>query len=86
MPAYDLVSSVEISAKTNPMGMLTNGLNDSMMARLKLKRNKKASPRETATTDKSIKIITQRGKKVNRSISLCSTEVCVSFDCLIITP
>src|SRR5687768_2000735 len=66
MPAYDFVISVEIIAKTKPIGMVTKGLNDLISDKLKLKRRRKAKPSDNATTERSIKIITHLGRKVRR--------------------
>jgi hypothetical protein len=69
MPAYDLVIKVDTNEINNTAGILTEGLNSSIEFRLKLKRKKKANPNENVITERSIKIITHRGRNVSRFIT-----------------
>lgn len=69
IPAYDFVIKVDTSEISKTAGILTEGLNSSIEFRLKLNLKKKANPNENVITDKSIKIITHRGKNVSRLIT-----------------
>jgi hypothetical protein len=60
------VINVDINEMNITVGMLKEGLNSSIVFRLKLNLKKKANPNENVITDKSIKIITHRGRKVSR--------------------
>jgi hypothetical protein len=64
-----LVINVDAKEMNRTAGILIEGLNSSMEFRLKLNLKKKASPNENVITDKSIKIITHRGRKVSRLIT-----------------
>jgi hypothetical protein len=69
MPAYDFVINVDTKERNKTVGILNDGLNSSIVFRLKLNLKKKANPNENVITDKSIKIITHRGRNVSRLIT-----------------